>query len=357
MADTAQEEAPLAETGAVAILVLTYNHQDYIGTCLLSILECDFSDSHIWVLDDGSSDGTCAVVRQVADQFGRITLITQAQSGGRTSANSQRLIEELKGKYVLSMSGDDMLGPSFPLSRTVAALEADEHLALVIPRLVYLMQDPSQEAPSIYAKEFLSALRSSDPQRVLQDHLYRTVSRVFLQGVVVRRSVIDAVGGFDTQLLADDYAFVLRLFQYMAKVRRHFAFDEESLWLYRVHSSNAHRMSMRQFVLILQVAAKYIPEVHWAGMAWDTMVFENADQMMQARSEAERLLGPAVADLVMKPIGRATLRAARKRVDGQLLRQVLLDGRIEPRLRFHALISLLRIMTVRSKRREKAYRA
>lgn len=327
----------------VAVLVLSYNHEKYIAACLNSILACDYPDLHIWLLDDGSSDGTCAEVQQMAKRHGRITLITQPHSCGRTAANTQRLIDNSQGKYVLFMSGDDMLGPSFPLARTISKLENEEKLSVVIPRLVAVTQDPMQVAPTIYAGQFLSALRSSDPKRLLQDHLYKSVSRVFLQGVVARRSVIVAAGGFDTALLADDYAFVMRLFKHLASSEKQFCFDEESLWLYRVHAKNIHRASMRQFLLIIQVVAKYVPEYCWSHFTWDSMALDTVNDLAWGRQEAERLLGPIATRALMRQVGKATVGAARTRGDRRLLWQIAVDRRVEPLQRAHALIVFARL--------------
>lgn len=334
----------------VAALVLTYNQEHYIGACLKSILAIDFFNLHIWVLDDGSTDNTVSVIERLASETGRITLLTQPNSGGRTAANTQRLIEATHSRYVLFMSGDDMLGPAFPISRTIELLDADKQLGLVIPRLMFLTQEPSRDVPSIYRPALLSALRSGNPERVLVDHLYRSVSRIFLQGVVARRSLIEEVGGFDTSLLADDYAFVLKLFQHLTASGRRFHFDEESLWLYRLHENNIHLSALRQFRLILQVVAQFVPGDFRRNFEWDLISFDSVDDLNLARCEAKSLLGHEHAQIVMLKIERATLKALRTRGNKQLLTTLIIDRQLEPRSRLYAIKVLLGLMLRRYKR-------
>lgn len=315
---------PSAEAPQVAVLILTHNHENYIGACLESILRSALKRYHIWVLDGGSTDATPDVVADIARKTGNITLLRQPPNGGRTSDYSQRLIDESTGDYLVLMSGDDLFGPTDGIERAIAALETTPDLALVIPRMVYLMQDPVRTAPSCHEAGLLTALRSGDADMVLQHHLYRTVSRIFLQAMVLRRSDVEAFGGFDTKMLADDFAFVLRLFRYLSETGRTFRFDESSIWLYRVHASNVHRDPVRQFTLIAEVVAQYVPEDARRHFHWDAMIIENHAQLAAIQAKAVDLLGKADAMRALRPTIRPTARAASRRGDVRLICRLLL---------------------------------
>jgi glycosyltransferase involved in cell wall biosynthesis len=328
----------------VSVLVLTFNHEHYIRPCLESILQSAIPNMHIWVLDDGSRDGTQNEIEIIARSDDRITFLTQPNSGGLTAKNTQRLLDESSGEYVLFMSGDDMLGPNYPIARTVATLDADSQLGLVLPRLLHLMEDPGRFSPHIYKESFLSALRSGSPHNVLQRHLYKEVSRLFLQGVIVRRSLIEGAGGFDTSLLADDYAFQLRLFQHLDANGLNFWFDDQSLWLYRVHDSNVHRIALRQFKLILEVVHKYVPERYWPEFLWDAVAFSTLEELRQGRDEARRLLGRKNTNQLIRRIEHSTLKSALNNGDVGLLRAAATDSEINLLQRIRALRYLVRII-------------
>lgn len=333
---------PAWAVAGTGVLVLTYNHEPYIRACLESILRSSLTDFHVWVLDDGSTDGTCAVVDQLARETGMITLLRQAHSGGVTSGSSQRLVEASQGAFMVLMSGDDMLGPADRLQGAIDAMRADPELDVVLPRMVYLMQDPAREAPPCHGEPLLSALRSGRAERVLGDHLYRSVSRIFLQGMVVRRAAVDAFGGFDTTLMADDYAFVVRLFEYLRDRGRRFRFDEDSLWLYRVHSENIHRNPVRQFTVIAEVVEKYIPADRRQLFQWDAVVCTDIAQFRAIQDNGRRILGAVDGARAIAPSFRATVRSAARRSDVMLLFRILLGRNLSGTQRLTAARQLLR---------------
>lgn len=306
-----------------AVLILTFNHERYIRACIESVQQAGLNDFHVWILDDGSTDGTLSVIEECVDEFRNITLLTQPNSGGRSSRCSQRLIDESHSEFIILMSGDDLFGPGSGLRHGVEALKAEPQLAASIPRMVYLSQDPALPSPESHGCDVLEPLRSGIPEAMIEHHLYRSVSRVFLQGMIVRRRVVEAFGGFDQSVLADDYAFVMRMFQHMADAELIFRFDETCLWLYRVHAHNAHRDPVRQFSLILEVVGKYIPEEKLAGFRWDAVVFSSHAQLVEAQQAAAALLGRKQAVRAALPSVRSTLQRAVRRGDLRLICKVL----------------------------------
>lgn len=264
-------DAPL-----VSALVLTYNHEPFILTSLKSLAASDCSDVEIDVLDDGSADQTFAIVRDFAEASKlRVRASTQSHSKGRTSENSQKLVDDARGKYLLFMSGDDALAPNYPLNQMIEALEADESLVLALPRAIHFVQSDASQTISIYTPAFRALLHSGDPERVFLEHLCKQVSRLFLQGAVIRADFLKESGGFDVDLTADDYGFMMRTFAAMRRTRKVFRFFENSLWLYRVHPSNMHADPQRQQRVVMEVVAKYVPSEHWADFIWDNEPSEN----------------------------------------------------------------------------------
>lgn len=297
-----------------SVLILSYNHEKYISKCIESIISSKFFNYHIWILDDGSTDGTISEISKFL-HYNNITLVVQENSGGNTSKNSQRLIDESDGEYIIFMSGDDLFGSFDSIARGVARLQAEPDLAVIFPRMVYLMQDPAQVAPVCHEAPLLAALRTGNPREIIDNHLYKMVSRIFLQGMVIRRDVVTAIGGFDIEMVADDYAFIMRLFAYLREAGRSFLFDEESFWLYRVHETNMHRNPVRQFGSIAQVTAKYLPRNKWSEFSWDGVVFREYGQWIEARQMAIQIFGAENAFRVLRPALIATLKTAKRRRD------------------------------------------
>lgn len=339
-ADRLREDG--VDVPSVSVLVLTYNHQSYIENCLRSILVLDYPNFEVFVLDDGSGDDTYKTVERVAAESSiPIRLMRQTNSGGRTAENSQKLVDHSGGKYILFMSGDDMLGPNFPLRSEVAQLEANPETGLILPRVVALNMDPAESAPNFYTKRFLLALRAGKPDVILHEHLHTEVSRIFLQGMIVRRSLVNKVGGFDVDLAADDYAFVFRLFREMQRSNMYFLFNEVAFWIYRLHQDNVHRNTLRQLTLIIEVVAKYVPRTSWRTFDWHVGALDSWNEFGILLQHSRRFLGETVSDDLVERIGRRTLRQARRSGNRPLLRACLKCPDVSLGLRFRALMCLI----------------
>lgn len=117
----------------VSILVLTYNHEQYIGDCLNSILmqQVNFP-IEILVGDDCSTDNTSKIVSNYQKCYPYIKLYKPEHnlfSCGK-SVTTEILIPEAQGKYVAFCEGDDFWLTGDKLQRQVDFLEAQSDYAM-----------------------------------------------------------------------------------------------------------------------------------------------------------------------------------------------------------------------------------
>lgn len=90
----------------VTIASTTYNMEAYIGEAIESWLAQETSfPVEIIISDDGSTDGTCDIVRSYIDKHPNIRLISTGHIG--KMPNFIRSLKESKGKYVALCDGDD----------------------------------------------------------------------------------------------------------------------------------------------------------------------------------------------------------------------------------------------------------
>lgn len=91
----------------VSIIIPVYNVEDYIGECLNSVLRQSYKNLEIIVIDDGSTDNSREIVRQLSKSDQRITLIEQENHGVSFARNVG--IKRAKGDYLMFVDGDDWL--------------------------------------------------------------------------------------------------------------------------------------------------------------------------------------------------------------------------------------------------------
>jgi glycosyltransferase involved in cell wall biosynthesis len=103
---------PLAEHPKVSVCVITYNQVKYIGECLQSIVDQQTKFRfEVLVADNGSQDGTTAIVNEFARRYRGLVRPILRASKITGSANYVLVHDEAVGKYVAHVDGDDRVLP------------------------------------------------------------------------------------------------------------------------------------------------------------------------------------------------------------------------------------------------------
>lgn len=111
--------------------MVTYNHAEFLGEAIESVLAQDFVDWELVIGEDCSTDDTLAVARSYAERDPkRIRVLSGPENlGGR--GNFIRTLSACRGEYVAQLDGDDYWTAPDKLSRQVAFLDAHPDAALV----------------------------------------------------------------------------------------------------------------------------------------------------------------------------------------------------------------------------------
>ena len=56
------------KTPLVSILIPSYNHEDYIGQCIKSILTQTYTNFELIIVDDCSSDKSAEIIQKITDK-------------------------------------------------------------------------------------------------------------------------------------------------------------------------------------------------------------------------------------------------------------------------------------------------
>lgn len=88
-----------------SIVMPAFNREHLISKSLDSIIAQQFTDFEIIVIDDGSADSTCDVVRK----YENVTLIEQSNNGPGAARN--RGVELCRGNYIAFLDSDDLWFP------------------------------------------------------------------------------------------------------------------------------------------------------------------------------------------------------------------------------------------------------
>lgn len=99
-------DALAARTPFVSIVVPVYNVAPYLRECLDSVLAQTFTDWECLCVNDGSTDGSGAILDEYAQKDSRFRVFHQANAG--VSAARNLGLDNAKGEWVLFLDSDDL---------------------------------------------------------------------------------------------------------------------------------------------------------------------------------------------------------------------------------------------------------
>jgi glycosyltransferase involved in cell wall biosynthesis len=210
---------------SVTVLIPTYEREAFLEEAIDSVLDQDYADLELLVLDDGSADGTPAILERyaAARPTSRFRWVRHDNIGQARTLN--RGFELAGGDLVGYLSSDDALLPG-AVTALAAAFVAEPEIVVAYPGWEYIGES-GDHIDVVVPAEFtlLHAVRASDP--------------VIGPGALLRRSAIDAVGGWDPEIVySADFEFWTRVAT-LGPFRR----LEQNLARYRWHEGMTGRSS------------------------------------------------------------------------------------------------------------------
>jgi glycosyltransferase involved in cell wall biosynthesis len=108
----------------VSVIMSVYNGADYLYPCIHSILQQSFRDFEFLIMDDGSTDGSTEILREMAKADSRIRLVIRENRGLVASLNE--LIDIAKAPLLGRMDCDDIAMPDRFMLQTAFLAEHPE---------------------------------------------------------------------------------------------------------------------------------------------------------------------------------------------------------------------------------------
>jgi len=89
-----------------SIIISVFNNEDLITRAVNSVLNQKFDDYELLIVNDGSSDNTPVLIKNLADKNNKIKIITHEKN---ESLHVSRMdgVSKANGKYILFLDGDD----------------------------------------------------------------------------------------------------------------------------------------------------------------------------------------------------------------------------------------------------------
>ncbi|GEM_PF-3406857 len=178
------------EPPLTSIILLTRNNLEYTQKCLESIRRYTPEPHEIIVVDNGSTDGTVEFLGQEKG----VTLVQNGENLGFPLGNN-RGIREAKGNYLLFLNNDTIVTEGW-LRRLIACAESDPRVGIVGPCSNYVAG--LQIVPQVpYGEDMDKMQEFARAWSLERAGKWENVGRVIGFCMLVKREVIEAIGGFD----------------------------------------------------------------------------------------------------------------------------------------------------------------
>lgn len=209
----------------VSVIVPCYNNNNerYLRDCFDSIINQTYSPIQLIVIDDGSTDGTSALLEKLQIEYDFI--LEKQKNKGISGALNTGIKKYAKGKYIAMMGSDDYWALNKLAVQVTYMESAGSNVAASCTWGYWIYENiPSRPTPRL--------TRQLKPSDLSFEGLLKSNS-IMQISVMIRKEIMDQIGLFDENSAVEDWDMWLRIAHDYV-----FGYIPEPLVYYRRHSFN-----------------------------------------------------------------------------------------------------------------------
>lgn len=214
-------------TPLVTIVALCHNHARFLRPALDSILAQTYLRLEVFLVDDGSTDDSVAVLREYAAAQPGWKTVFLPENIGNCAAFNQAFFQS-QGEFVIDFATDDILLPERVARQVARFQELDASYGMLYGN-VALHTEAGEFQRLFHAPGKTGALQPAPASGwVFEDVLRRFF--ISAPSMMMRRETLLALGGYDASLAYEDFDFWVR-----ASRDWQFSYQNEILTEKRLH--------------------------------------------------------------------------------------------------------------------------
>ena len=190
----------------VSVICLCYNQKAYVGAAIRSVLSQTYKSTELIVVDDGSTDGSKEVIRELLKDTD-IAFIDLGENMGNCKAFNQGF-RISKGDFIIDLAADDLLLPG-RIEEGVNDFARFPGKAGVHFSDAFLINSEGGSIDTHYRRDASGTMIDEVPSGNIYRHL---ISRYFISPptMMIRREVLEILEGYDESLTYEDFDFWIR---------------------------------------------------------------------------------------------------------------------------------------------------
>lgn len=293
----------MTQSGLISVIVPVYNAAPFLPECLDSLLAQDYPHVQLVIVDDGSDDGSAAIIdNYLAARPDRIKAVHKGHSGQASARNTG--LDMADGSLIAFCDADDALAPY-----ALSVLESAINKCDMAMAQLYEGHSFSQFPARTHIR-----FNTVDAAAALEATLYqKTLFHCSMGAKLFRRKFFDTVRFVDG-LYYEDLEITPRLYAAMTEI----AYTSAPVYFYRrnPHStisawSEKRFDAIRATDMVLENIRKHIPALEAAAVSRRFSACYNIFALARAHGEKERAmeLWPAIAGLRREILFGKNIRA------------------------------------------------
>ncbi len=199
---------------SVSIIVANFNGENYLPTCLNSVLRNSYKDYELILVDDGSTDKSIEVIEGFLKKDKRIKLLRNHKNLG-AAASRNRAIKKASGKYIVFLDNDTEVTYNW-LVKIIEPLNKDSQIGGVQSLLLdFNNRDLIQTGGGLLIPHtgWLAPLYQWTKYAQMKHKITSKEIIAVSASLAVRKEIVDLISGFDEKeaVYTEDLDFCWRI--------------------------------------------------------------------------------------------------------------------------------------------------
>lgn len=196
----------MSNSPMVSVICLCYNQQPYVESAIRSVYAQTYTHMELIVVDDASTDGSQETIRQLQEKY-HFQFISLSQNEGNCKAFN-RGFQISKGDFIIDLAADDVLLPARVQIGIEDFSNATESAGVHFSD-AFIIAEKGDLLRTHHKRNESGKINDDIPSGKIYPQL---ISRYFIcpPTMMIRREVLEVLGGYDEQLHYEDFDFWIR---------------------------------------------------------------------------------------------------------------------------------------------------
>lgn len=185
----------------VSVILPAYNHENYVGQAIESVLNQTFQDFELLISDDCSPDNTVDIIKKYTDSRIKTNFFKKNQGA---ATNHRYLIEQATGKYIALINSDDVWLPE-RLEKQVNFMENNSEYSACFSWASFIDENntPIMQDTKIF-------MQPNRTQGEWLSHFFTQGNCICHPSMLIKKEVYTAIGTYNPALrqLPDFYEWI-----------------------------------------------------------------------------------------------------------------------------------------------------